>query len=81
MVNQGGVNDFRNLEGVWNATLYRNILQPTATGFNSDGRLTGEKMRNVAMWIMMEFAVSGSNTLNLKFLNIQFTPSLGNVNV
>lgn len=81
LVNQGGVNDFRNLEGVWNATLYRNILQPTATGFNSDGRLTGEKMRNVAMWIMMEFAVSGSNTLNLKFLNIQFTPSLGNVNV
>lgn len=73
--------DFRSLEGIWNATLYRNIIQPTATGFSSDSRLTGEKMRNVAMLVMVEFNPTGTNTLNLKFLDFQFTMSTGNVNV
>ncbi len=81
LVNQGGVQDFRDMEGVWNATLYRNILQPTATGFNADGRLTGEKMRNVAMYILLEFSPTGSTPLQLKFLNINYTMSLGNTNV
>jgi len=82
--------DFRNMEGIWNATLYRNILQPTATGFDADGRLTGERMRNTNMFIMLEFTVataqgfhspSTSLALGLKFLNINFTVSLGNTNV
>lgn len=73
--------DFRSLEGIWNATLYRNIIQPTATGFTATSRLTGEKMRNVAMLVMVEFNPTGSNILNLKFVDFQFTPSLGNVNV
>lgn len=82
--------DFRSLEGVWNATIFRNIMQPTAIGYDSNGRLTGEKMRNVAMFIMLEFTVdtpqgfhtpSTSVALGLKFVNIGFTPSLGNVNV
>jgi len=72
---------FRSLEGVWNAAILRNIIQPTATGNTVDSRLTGEKMRNVAMWIMVEFAPTGSNVTNLKYINIQFTPSTGNVNV
>ncbi|MES2287381.1 MAG: hypothetical protein V4547_16935 [Bacteroidota bacterium] len=81
LANQGGCNDFANLEGIWNATLYRNILQPTATGYNANGRLTGEKMRNTNMFIMLEFAPTASNCLNLKFLNLQYSISLGNVNV
>lgn len=69
------------LEGIWNATFYRNILQPTATGFTNSSRLTGERMRSTAMWFMYEFSPVGSNVINLKFLNISFTPSLGNQNV
>ena len=69
------------LEGIWNATFYRNILQPTATGFTSTSRLTGERMRSVAMWFMYEFAPTGSSVVNLKFVNITFTASLGNQNV
>jgi hypothetical protein len=72
---------YGNLEGIWNATFYRNILQPTATGFTSTSRLTGERMRSVAMWFMYEFAPTGSNGTNLKFINITFTASTGNPNV
>lgn len=72
--------DFTELEGVWNATFYRNILIPTATGFEATGRLTAEKMRSVAMFFMAEFDVSGSNPVELKFVNNEFTISLGNVN-
>jgi len=72
---------FRDLEGIWNATVLRNIIQPTATGYVTTGRLTGEKMRNVAMYMMFEFTPTGSTPLQLKFVNIQFTQSLGNTNV
>ena len=72
---------FRPLEGVWNGTFQRNIIQPTATGNVLTGRLTGERMRSVAMLFMAEFTVSSGNNLALKFFNITFTPSLGNVNV
>jgi len=70
-----------NLEGIWNAVFYRNILQPTATGFTATSRLTGERMRSVAMWFMYEFSPTGSTPLQLKFVNISFTVSLGNQNV
>lgn len=69
---------FRNVEGNWCATILRNKLVPTAEGFNTDGLLTGEVMRNVAMFIMLEFTVSGSNPLELKFVDINFIPSIGN---
>lgn len=69
------------LEGIWNCNFYRNILQPTATGFTSTSRLTGERMRSVAMWFMYEFSPVNSNVLNLKFINLTFTASLGNQNV
>jgi len=72
---------FRSLEGIWNATILRNIIQPTATGNTVTSRLTGEKMRNVAMWVMLEFAPTNSNVLNLKFVDINFTFSTGNKNV
>lgn len=73
--------DFSNLEGIWNATFYRNILQPTSSGFDTDGRLTGERMRSVAMLFMIEFTATGSNILNLKFINFTFTMSQGNPNI
>jgi len=69
------------LEGIWNANFYRNILQPTATGFTADGRLTGERMRGVTMLFMYEFSPVGDVPLNLKFINITFTISQGNPNV
>lgn len=71
--------DFENREGVWYATFYRNKLIPTATGFVTTGLLTGEKMRNVAMYLLIEFTV-GTNPIELKFLNIGFEPSLGHEN-
>lgn len=73
--------DFRSLEGVWNATFYRNILTPTATGFVPTGRLTAEKMRGVYMYFMLEFSPTGSNVMQLKFLDLAFSLSIGNVNV
>ena len=73
--------DFIELEGIWNAAFYRNILQPTATGFTATSRLTGERMRSVAMWFMLEFSPTGSTPLQLKFVDFNFTASLGNANV
>jgi len=57
------------------------FLSMTATGFNPDGRLTGERMRSTAMWFMYEFSPSANNVINLKFINITFTISQGNPNV
>lgn len=71
---------FTPLEGVWNSVIYRNLIQPTAIGNTTDSRLTGEKMRNVAMYIMLEFSPTGSNPTQLKFLNLTFTLSIGNPN-
>lgn len=68
--------DFKELEGVWYASIYRNKLIPTQTGYTTDGLLTGEKMRNIAMMIMLEFE-SDVKQLNLMFANIGFTISRG----
>lgn len=67
-------------EGVFKATIYRNKLQPTVDGFTTDGLLTGQKMRNQAMFIMLEFDVS-SEFLELNFLNIGFQVSKGHENL
>lgn len=80
---------FTSLEGIWNATFMRNIIQPTATGYSLESRLTGERMRSAAMFFMLEFNVeiaasfhnpAASKALELKFFNVTFTPSLGNTN-
>ena len=82
--------DFKNLEGIWSSTFYRNIIQPTATGNTSTSRLTGERMRGVTMMFMIEFVIdtpqgfhtpTTSVALGLKFVDINFTLSLGNANV
>ena len=68
--------DFRDLEGVFYATLYRNKIVPTNSGYTTDGLLTFEKLRNVAMKIMIEFN-STSVPLELKFVNIGYQVSRG----
>lgn len=68
--------DFKNLEGIFYAAIYRNKLIPTAVGYNTNGLLTGEKMRNVAMFLMLEFTVNAT-PLELKFVNIGFALSRG----
>jgi hypothetical protein len=68
--------DFRDLEGVYYATLYRNKIVPTNMGFNTDGLLTGEKMRNVAMKVMLEFDID-ETPLELKYVNIGYQISRG----
>ncbi len=67
-------------EGIWYATILRNIIQPTVTGYSTASRLTGEKMRNVAMYMMFEFSPT-TTPVQVKFLNIGFIISLGNTNV
>ncbi len=68
--------DFKNFEGIYKATLYRNKLKPTASGFTTDGLLTGEKMRSLALKIMLEFSAT-TEQLDLKFVNIGFIISKG----
>lgn len=68
--------DYRPLEGVFYATIYRNKLIPTSSGYTTNGLLTGEKMRAAAMKIMLEFTVTNT-PLELKFVNIIFSPSIG----
>ena len=67
------------LEGVLYATIYRNKLTPTATGFNSNGLLTNEKMRNKNMLIMIQFVV-GNTALNFQFISVGFQISEGHNN-
>jgi hypothetical protein len=68
--------DFRDLEGVFYATLFRNKIIPTNSGFTTDGLLTGEYMRNVAMKILFQFEAIDT-PLELKYLNIGYTLSRG----
>lgn len=68
---------FRNYEGNWAATILRNKLVPTATSFDTTGLLTGEKMRNVAMFAMVQFSPT-TTFLQLKNVNLGYIRSLGN---
>jgi len=72
--------DFREFEGVFKASFYRNKLVPTATGYSTSGLMTKEKMRGVAMKMMFEFTVL-NKPLELKFINIGYTISSGNKNM
>lgn len=68
--------DFRNYEGIFKAPIYRNKLVPSATGYTTDGLLTGQKMRNVAMFILLQFNPIDT-PLELKFLEVGFQNSSG----
>ena len=68
--------DFKDYEGVWMATIKRNNIRITENGYVFDGLMTGEWMRNVAMWFMFEWRVDGT-AVELKFVNIAFNQSKG----
>jgi hypothetical protein len=67
---------FQDREGIWYANILRNKLVPTAIGYDTNGLLTGEKMRNTALRLMVEFTV-GTTQLELKFVYIGFSISKG----
>jgi hypothetical protein len=69
-------NDFKDLEGSYFATIFRNKLVPSEFGYTTDGLLTGTKMRNIAMWIMLEWRVT-TTPLELKYINIGYSLSKG----
>lgn len=48
--------DFEMKEGELYSYLYRNKLQPTATGLNFDGLLVGNKIRAITLFVLIEFA-------------------------
>ncbi len=67
---------YTNYEGVLYATLMRNKLIPTATGYNTNGLLTQEKMRTSALKVMLVFSVTNV-PLELRYVTIGFTISQG----
>jgi hypothetical protein len=68
--------DFRQLEGMFYASIYRNKIIPTADGYTTDGLLTQEKLRTTALKIMVEFSPT-TTALELKFLAAGYTISSG----
>jgi len=68
--------DFEDKEGNLYASIYRNKLQPTATGMNLNGLLTGDKMRALALLCMLEFDPK-SSPLELRFVTFGFSISAG----
>jgi hypothetical protein len=68
--------DFRDYEGVHNAVILRNKIVPTISGYNIDGLLTAEKMRNVAMYCMLQWD-DFTTQLRLKFVTFGFSLSRG----
>lgn len=68
--------DFRDYEGLHNAIIFRNKIVPTISGYTTDGLLTGEYMRNVAMYCMLQWDIENIQLL-LKFATIGFAMSRG----
>jgi len=78
LINYDTIADYRDIEGIWYANIKRNNLVPTETGYTATGLLTAEKMRNVAMMVMLEFSVN-SVPLELKFVDFGFSISHGHI--
>lgn len=68
--------DYRETEGMLYANIYRNKIVPTATGYDTNGLTTGEKMRTPALKVMLEFPVTNKQ-LQLRFVNIGYQDSIG----
>lgn len=68
--------NWKNYEGIFYATLYRNKLIPTASGYDTTGLLTGQKLRTQALFVMLEFSVTNI-PVELKFLQIGYDTSRG----
>jgi hypothetical protein len=70
--------DFTNYEGMLYATLYRNKLIPTATGYNTNGLITAEKIRTNALRVMLEFTIIDS-PLQLRYVTMDYILSKGHL--
>lgn len=68
--------DFEVREGTFYAPIYRNKLVPTATGMLTTGLLTAEKMRSIALRVLIEFN-SSSVPMQLRFITLGYSLSLG----
>lgn len=68
--------DFSQVEGLWYASILRNKLMPTATGFDTDRLLTGEVMRNTNMMFLVEYSPT-TQPLQLRFIQLSFAISRG----
>lgn len=68
--------NYNDLEGILYSVIYRNKLIPTAIGFNTDGLMTGEKMRGKVLKVLLEFSVS-YDPLELKFVELGYQLSSG----
>lgn len=62
-------------EGIWYAPIYRNKLDPAFTSPTA-ALIAGEKMRTTALYIMTQWDAT-KGLVQAKFLNIGYTPSLG----
>jgi uncharacterized protein (TIGR02145 family) len=67
---------FRNVEGVWYSNIFRNKIVPTSTGYDTNGLLTAEVMRNRNMYIMAQFLPT-STPLELRIVQIAYSISKG----
>jgi hypothetical protein len=68
--------DFRDVEGIWYASILRNKIVPTATGFTTDGLLTAEVMKNTNMYVETRFSPT-STPLELRLLQLGMSISKG----
>lgn len=68
--------DFKSLEGIWYAPIYRNKLDPAFGNNYPMALINGEKMRSAALYVMSEWdATTGQVTV--KFNNVGYTLSIG----
>jgi hypothetical protein len=68
--------DFEMKEGNLYAAIYRNKIQPTATGLNLNGLLTGNKIRALTLLVLVEFDPQ-KGPLELRFINLNYQVSAG----
>lgn len=71
--------DYTNLEGMYYATVYRNRIQPTASGYTTTDLLTGEKMRTYALRVLIEFEVNNNVPMQLRYLTMEYILSKGHL--
>lgn len=68
--------NWKELEGEFYSQWYRNKLVPTAIGYNTDGLMTGQKVRSIYFYMLIEFTVTTIN-LQLRYLTLGYQISAG----
>jgi hypothetical protein len=68
--------DFRDVEGIWYASILRNKVVPTTTGDVYTGLLTAEVMRNTNMYVLVEYSPT-TEVLQLRILELGMSISKG----